>query len=585
MRTATIGAVLALGIVACSQTKRDFGSSDGGAGGEAGDTLTSGGTAGSAASGGSHAGGGKPGSSGSSSEAGSDSEAGSNSEAGSESGNGPLTIVSVTPDGATATTRDAISVTFSRAVTQASANAAIAISNGQGNVTGSLTIDGDVVHFTPRGSLCFDQKYTVSVADTVQTADATKLDKPGSFSFRIPDGTWQDGIAVGTPVANTTVPSVDLDLDGNAIAAWQEGSVVGVNYYDATKAAWNGVVRPTFDSQTPSMFNEVATKVRGTHAIALIVGWGTTETSNGKNWTQTSVDTFLGSSSYLGPAALAMTGDYSSALVWTDSHEGKPSSLWSGFHPAGAAWQAPTAAFVDPETYDFKVHELPDDSILAVYEHRLDQPTPGNVAARRYTKSKGWSSEKQIAAGGPPLLAVDSFGNALMTSGTTLAARYDYESDSWTTMPNIAVTDDVMEFNLALGGDGTAYAVYQGTTYTSTANGSVSDTHVGVQRLVGKKWNDEEIVMPHTGGNIALGGVTADDCGDLTVVWTDYDKNISYARRYTPNSGWLPTVTLTKVATYSSTDNIAGNAHGAVVVPYVSAEDGGNVAPRVKRFE
>ena len=566
LRSRTSGICLAFAFIACGSVDRDF--SRHGAGG----------TDGGSGSAGAHDDGGAAGSSESESEAGSSADGGSDSDGGTTSTDGtPLSVISVTPSGDTATTRDAISITFNQPVTQASASSSISITDGTGDVAGSLVVDGRVVRFEPRGSLCFDQKYTVSIGDGVQTAEGTALDQESSFLFKIPDGAWQSALALAPSAAGFIGPEVDMDVDGNTLAAWMEGTVSALNYYDAKKAAWNGVVRPTFSSHGTSSATPIP-RLRGVHALALF-GDGVAESSNAQNWTVTATSALLGSSSYFGPAGVVIAEDDTTALVWTDSHEFKPASLWSAFHAAGGAWQAPSTAFVTPEAYSFKLLELPDNSFLAVYEHRLDQTTGGNIAARRYTKSKGWSSEKQIAAGYSPLIASNSFGDALISSDTTPVARYEYGSDKWTIMPDIAKVNEDMTVRLALAGDGTGYAVYVGGSY------SANDDHIGLQRLVGNKWGKEELILPTTTDSIALAGIAADDCGDVEVVWTNTTKNIIYARRYTPAGGWLPAVTLTKVAPYAHPDRFASNAHGELVVPFRTEEAGGQEAPRAIRFQ
>jgi len=573
VRIGLVGLGVVLVFAACGgSTKRNFGGNAGGANAGSGGKHESGGSsgdassdAGSAAEAGSEADGGSAGSS--------SSDAGASSDAGSGPGDGEtLSIVSVTPSGATATTRDEISITFDRPVTLASAKSAISIKNGRGGVAGNLAVDGNVVRFTPRGSLCFDQTYTVSIEDTLRTADAIPLDEASSFSFKIPDGSWQAGVAVGPSGASVYTNGVGLDDDANAVVSWTEAAVPVVNYYDAGKRLWSGAVRPMFGDTSPSSGGRIAPKVRGAHAVAAFPGLGVAETSDGRTWSGTPVSLLLGSSGYFGSMALAMASDYTSALVWTDSHELKPASMWSAFHSPGSAWQAPTTAFVTPEAYAFELYPLPDSSFLAVYEHRLDQFTGGNVAVRRYSKAKGWSSEKALGAGAPPLVALDSFGNALVRSAGDLAARYDYAGDQWTPVAGVALAE-----HLALAGDGTGYAAYVGGSYSGKT------LYVGLQRLVGDKWNAEEIVAPTNGNVLSLGGVAADDCGDVAVVWTDTDRAITYARRYTPASGWLPTVTLSKVK--DRPYDIAGNAHGELIVPYTVEETASTTTPQIMRFQ
>ncbi|HKO46159.1 MAG TPA: Ig-like domain-containing protein [Polyangiaceae bacterium] len=576
------GLGFALVVTACEGTQRGFRTGGAGHGGAAnGGTATNGGATNS---GGERTNGGSPGSGGSDAAAGSDG--GSDSDAGADSmGGDVLSVVSVSPSGNIASTRDEISVTFNQPVTQASANDAVSIEDGRGKVAGSLLIDGNVVRFRPRGALCFDQNYQLSIAATIQTANATQLGKASSFSFKIPDGLWQSGIAVGPSVVNASLVKLDIDLDGNTLAAWEEGTAPALNYYDAEKKTWNGARRPTFTGEVAG--ESLAVRIRSGHAIALFRA-GLAESANGLAWSDTSLKTVQGSAGYFRYGAVAMASDDTAAFVWSDSYQTKPTRLWSAFRAAGGAWLPPTSSFVEPETFRAELHELPDNSFLAVYERRLDQLTPGNVAARRYTKSKGWSGEKLIAAGGSPVVAYDSFGGALMTGYSNEGnigapvARYDAATDLWSAMPDLPKVSDRMSGGLALAGEGTGYVAYVGSNFAG------DEHHIGLQRLVGKKWDAEEVILPSTSAPITFGGITADDCGNLMVVWTDTDKRIIYARRYTVGGGWGSTVTLTKTSEfgYPYRTDVVGNAHGELVVPYsISGTGADELVPSVLRFE
>lgn len=569
---------MVLVFASCGTAKRDLIASDGG--GAAGVTGSSAGTSGSS---------GMPSAAGKAGNSAPTADAGAAGEAGSGSlDEQPLSVVSVTPDGQTATTRDVVSVTFSRPPTEASVELALSIEDGRGKVSGSWSLDGNVARFEPHGSLCFDQSYTVSIAASAQTADATKLNEAKSFSFRIPDGAWQDAVALASDPSEISAPEVDLDVDGNALAAWGDGNNAALNFYDANKGAWSGAVQPDFGSPSDSSVSGVHAKLHGSHAIVAFPGLGVAETSDGKTWTETPTSGFLGFSPYIGNPSVAMSGDYTSAIVWTDPHQEDPSSLWSAIRTTGGSWQAPTAPFVNPELASFWLHDLPDNSIQVVYDHRLDQVTPGNIAARRYIRGKGWSSEQQIGAGGGPSVAYDSFGNALVIgNNATPIARYDVTTDAWTAMPALAKVNDDMAATVALAADGTGYAVYSGVDYVTTDAGLVFDTHIGLQRLIGTKWSSEEIILPTTTDSITLAGATVDDCGDLEVIWTNGSGmgKVVYARRYTPNSGWLPTVKLTKTSDDGYPRDFVGNAHGEIAVPYTTGDDSSALMPKLLRFQ
>src|SRR5688572_18605416 len=156
--------------------------------GESGDTNTGGG------SGDSNTGG--------SSDTGHGGSAGSSGDAGGEGGSGgadddgaPPTIVSFAPaDGDVDVERDiTVTVTFSEPIDERSVTeTSVALSGPDGEVSGTLSVDGDVISFVPERKLNLLGTYVLGIDETIADLEGNTLGESASAEFRVRDGRWSE---------------------------------------------------------------------------------------------------------------------------------------------------------------------------------------------------------------------------------------------------------------------------------------------------------------------------------------------------------------------------------------------------------
>lgn len=164
------------------------GASGVGGDGESGDTNTGGGS-GETNTGGS-SGTGTGGSTGSSGTAGGEGGSG-----GADDDSAPPTIVSIAPaDGDVDVERDiTVTVTFSepideRTVTETS----VALSGPDGEVSGTISVDGDVISFVPEQKLNLLGTYVLGIDETIADLEGNTLSESTSAEFRVRDGRWSE---------------------------------------------------------------------------------------------------------------------------------------------------------------------------------------------------------------------------------------------------------------------------------------------------------------------------------------------------------------------------------------------------------
>ncbi|MEO6602783.1 MAG: Ig-like domain-containing protein, partial [Polyangiaceae bacterium] len=445
-RLAVLGLVWSLG---CSNPARDFGSGTASGGAAGGGDLGSSGTGGTRPAG--NTGSDNAGSSGTRDAAGDgaagDGAAGDGAAGDGTAGDGAagatqtgsaLKVLSVTPEGTSATTRSSISVTCSQPVTRESVSSAVVVTDERGPVAGQFSVAGAVATFEPRGSLCLARSYQISVAAGVSTPAGLHLAGAKSYPFAIPDGEWGERQTVRANATVLNSPAAAIDRDGNALLAWTEtpDNTLGVNYYDARVSAWNGAQEPPVVPSNGAPGPPLVGLANG-HALVVYPGYGAAERTKNGVWSVTDSADLLGSVGNFATPSLAVAANGTALLAWNDRYGSVGASAFTPATDAGKPgfWVKPTASAVSGWGTQQYVHALPDGSFMMLFSaHPGPSQLASNLSAQRFVPASGWSAEHKIAAGDQYFkTAQDNFGNLLLVGeGGTPVARYDYAIDSWT---------------------------------------------------------------------------------------------------------------------------------------------------------
>jgi hypothetical protein len=147
----------------------------------------------------------------------------------------PPAIVSTLPvDGASGVTQTtAVAATFSEAVAPASITAStFSLSAGALPVSGSLTVSGPVVTFTPSAPLALATQFTARLAVGVTDLAGNALTAPFTWNFTTEVTPWPGTRQLGTP-ADDTGNAVAVDGAGNVyVAGSTSGDLDGVGVGD-----------------------------------------------------------------------------------------------------------------------------------------------------------------------------------------------------------------------------------------------------------------------------------------------------------------------------------------------------------------
>jgi len=208
------------------------GESGTGSGGESGD-MSTGGDSGSGPGG---SGGGRGGAAGTDDNPGGEGGMGG----GGEDTERP-TIVSFAPaDGDEDVERDvAITATFSEPIDERSVTTTSVLLTGpEGDVSGTLSVDGNVVSFAPSRKLWLLGDYVLTVNDTVADLTGNALGESASVGFRIRDGRWSEPTFPFGPVASGAGP-FQRNSVGDIVVGTMQSGALELGVYHAANDQWS----------------------------------------------------------------------------------------------------------------------------------------------------------------------------------------------------------------------------------------------------------------------------------------------------------------------------------------------------------
>ena len=336
---------------------------------------------------------------------------------------------------------------------------------------------------------------------------------------------WQTAELIETRAGNALSPQVAMDLDGNAIAVWQQ--------WDGTRYIWANKY------------------VKGT-------GWQNAERIE----TDDVADGFY--------SQVAMDSDGNAIATW-QQNDGPRNNIWANRYVKGTGWQTPELIETDNTGSAFPPQLAMDPNGNAIAVWQQNDGTSFNILANRYVKGTGWEAaeiiETMAGNAGSPQVAMDSSGNAIATwqqnDGTRnniWANRY-VAGTGWQDAELIETdnTGNAGSPQVAMDSDGNAIAIWyqnDGTRFNIWANRYVKGTG----------WQAPELVETNNTGNAGSPQVAMDSNGNAIAAWQQNDGTRSniWANRYVKGRGWQD-------AELIEIDN-AGNAGS----PQVAMDSDGN---------
>lgn len=507
--------------LACSKTSRHI-TEQPSAGGAAGENSSdSGQTQGSGAgtasgSGGDGGNGGSGGASASSSTGGSNSTGtGSGGGAGETGGPEPLEVLEISPvDGSSQVAREeSIVVTFSEAVSADTVDPdSFRVTSGESALSGSLSVDGAEVTFTPDQPLPLLASITVTLTRDLETAGGGQLSEAFSADFVVRDGVFR------SPERLSQDSAVNLDMAANArgdsIIVWQVGtptSVKGV-VFDAGSSSW-GQVETLEDEEVLDQASPSASINREGDIVAV---WrGPTNSSEPGGWNRYQKDVGWGMPRPLMvnvSPSVAVTDDGDAVVTWEVSGGAEISFSQLAFD--SNQWTQASPLTTNARKWGLAAR--PNGCVQAY----VDEDT-NTYSASIFTEGAGWSLGRAIAP-----TDTDINWSSLTTrddwvlvgfieSGTTAKANL-YDGSTWWSSP-------------AELGPGTFLSATSVAAPYALAGWANGDYEIQVRRYSAMDEWSEVSTVGVVSNEVYSFGAEVDPRGNALVAWPE-DGSISWSR-------------------------------------------------------
>ena len=497
----------------CEETQTCIPSTDGGEGGDDGQGGSSG-KGGSAGRGGSS---GKGGSSG----AGNGGSGGADDE--------PPTVESITPsDGSSEVERDIeVTAELSEAIDEATVTeTSITLEGPDGEVSGSVSVDENVISFVPERPLYLLGTYTFTIGDTVADLAGNRLAETASAEFQVRDGRWSEP----TFPFGETVPRVVTQFQRNALG----DVVLGMEIWPDFDAVEGAVFHAAEDQWTPATELRATARLRAyTPGVAIDDARRAVVTWTASNPTSYGWSRFTDEGGWVNSGALSGSGD----VFVTPG--GRATAVWSAGSPD---WRTLTQDLsngnLEPEApfpaADVLLGPFPVASLerMALVYSRTTAGDQELVVS--WKTASGWDTPELLASGaqiGSFSSDSDEQGNIIVVwreNDQIWSRVYQREQAEWTRelfvmpasldaivlRPDMTAGGAIVPINSFGDDPGTWVAVYQAGT------GWVQDSIV----LLDSEW---------VGGDVP---VALDSAGNALAAWNSEIE----ARRYVAGTGWQP---------------------------------------------
>ncbi len=470
---------------------------------------------------------------------------GTGGSAGTGDGNAPPSVVSVTPaNSATGVQPDGtVKIDFSEALASSTVTTStVTVSLNGTAIAGSVSYTGMTATFTPSTRLTLLGNYAVKVDHTVQDLQGAGMTADFSSSFTVRDGAWDAPHTVSA--CEGAFMTAAADGNGNVLVACSNTSSSGTKgvyaaWYHPSRAgnaaAWENPA--TIEACTNCYGPRVAVNASGTAVIGYWNASSTTysyETRQYRNgaWESAS-QTMVSGVSSAGDHALGVdpAGNAHVAIDGDDiltTRNSDTSGTWS------AAATDNTTQVTSGSTLTMAF--VPNGNGLLAWTTYAD--TSGNYHLRttRYSAtSKAWTQWTDVAnvtepgggALGPPAIAVDGSGNAMLTltyvdpasTGGVYASHFT-EAAGWSAG---AAIDD-LDYQYQDEGVPTALT-FDGTDFVAAwlqptvQGGSLLNAYSN--RYDNGSWGTQQLRSDGaTAVNPNGAGIAADSDGHSLMVWT-----------------------------------------------------------------
>jgi hypothetical protein len=495
-------------------------------------------------------------------------EAGAGGMAGAGEDSARPTIVSVAPgDGDENVERDiAVTITFSEPIDERSiTETSILLAGPEGDVVGTLRVDGNVVSFLPSRKLWLLGDYSLTVGETVADLSGNTLHEGTRVGFRIRDGRWSEPKWPFGANAPMGVSQFQRNALGDIVLGMVSATpnVLYGATYRAAEDEWSGAAELKRDAYFPifGVGIDIAGRAVASWSDSVTHGW--LRTTGGADW---------GDAGALGEFAnvtVSSTG-LATAAWWRAGYAGIETRTMDLRN--GSLKPPQTIDITGPGIGPYPVASRDRTAILA----RTTSPSDGDVLWISWEDGAEWSQPEPIASA--PLIfdfAYDSdeHGNIIVVwpeNDRVWSRIYARSSDSWGEEQFVAAASSNANVQRVDMTNGSALLSFGSREPTPSTWAMIYDA--------GQGWVESSLVSLDEQQS-SDAGIALDDAGNGIAIYAPAGLG-SRIRRYVAGVGWQPHVPPPLA--------IAGATCAAAFdrsITVVTSTATGNPAPRTIRFE
>jgi hypothetical protein len=445
----------------------------------------------------------------------------------------PPTVEAFTPDDGSSDVERDIEVTaeLSEAIDEATVTeASVTLTGPDGEVTGTLSVDENVISFVPDRPLYLLGTYTFTLDDTIADFDGNTLEQSASAEFQVRDGRWS---AITTPFGTTGRYMSGFARNGNGdvlIGGTQPTSPSGTMWaavYAADERSWLSVdtMSPGRDVNAAGMsLDNDRRAVFGWYGATSQYGWFRFTESEG--WTD--------AGALPNYPFFAVSSEGKATAVWSDEMVISERTIDVSTGALEPVAPVDSAGYLNPQI----VASL---DRMAVFTHRLGA-SGGEISVIWQNSSGGWNDREPLATApivDQLVVASDEQGNIVLlwvdfdeTRGSEMWSRvYERENAAWTRAQHVMSAPPYSYFQRpAISSGNIAVTIYGGDmvwtgAYYEKGTGWVQSSFIDLDGLGNYDPFNEiyvELGIDQRGNVLAVGQ-------------TGY-------RRYVPGDGWQPIV-------------------------------------------
>jgi hypothetical protein len=492
---------------------------------------------------------------------------------GGSSNSTSLAVTSITPssNNANVELNTVLSATFSHEI---NSSALITLRGAGLTVNGVVNISGKTVTFVPASSLAPDTTYTATICKGTRDLSGNNvLQEDYTWSF-----TTGGSACIESDPENAYSPQVAMNINGFAVAVWEQTDGLTTSIYANQYVRGIGwgqaqlIETLAGDAHSP----QVAIDVNG-NAIAVWQQYDGTAYSiysnrfmPGIGWGAAQLIEAGAGNAFSPQVSVDASGN--AVAVWYQ-YAANYYSIYANRYVIGTGWGA--AALLEAANgYAADPQVVMDRNGNAIAVWKQHDGTAMSIYTNRYVLGTGWGAagallEATNGAADRPQLAVDDNGNVIAvweqydgTANSIYANRYVI-GVGWGAAAAIETgTGPARTAQVSMEANGNAIAVwsqYDGTSWSIYAN----------RYLAGASWGTAQLLETGT-GQASNPQVAVDINGKAFAVWEQEDGGFYniYANWYVPGVGWDTAQLLESYSGFAYEPQVVMDTHGDAMAVY-----------------